>query len=98
MATWEVPKDFVVGRIQGCLDDLRIIKVRGDSMIPDFYPGDRILVDTSDKAPTDGTFIITDQYGSITVKKLQPMFGSNKVRVISSNPAYPTQEVTLDDL
>ena len=51
-------------------ENLRIIRVRGDSMEPGMSEGDRIVVDASRKTPATGeTFVLWDGSG-IVVKKV----------------------------
>lgn len=79
--------------------DLRIITVEGDSMEPDYLPGERILIDTSFRHfSKDGVYVLDFGFG-LVIKHLQLIVGSKpeKLRIISSNSVYEPQEVPLKE-
>ncbi len=78
---------------------VKIIQVIGDSMLPDFLPGQRIFVDVSDRMPSPpGVFVVWDGFG-LVIKRCQmiPHSEPPRVRLMSSNPAYPSYELSLDE-
>lgn len=77
---------------------LRIVRGIGDSMMPKFEPGDRILVDTTARSldRIDGYYWIT-LWGSHGLKRLRPA-GSGRVAVISVNDGYDPIEVDANEL
>ena len=92
-AWWGWPANMI--RHEGGADpeNLRIIRVRGDSMEPEMREGDRIVVDISRKTPATGeTFVLWDGNG-IVVKKvdLAPGEGGGprRIRLVSENTDYP---------
>lgn len=100
---WAVPAELLRAHTTAGPERLRIIRVYGDSMAPMFRPGDRLLVDTSDRTPSPpGVFVLWDGLG-IVVKRLEfiPYSDPPTVRVLSVNPAYevyqrPLVEITVN--
>ena len=79
--------------------ELKIIRVVGDSMEPDFQAGERVMVDTGDRLPSPpGVFAVWDGFSEI-VKRLEmvPYSDPPRVRLMSVNPAYETREFRLDE-
>lgn len=77
---------------------LRIITVEGDSMEPDYRPGEKIVIDTSLRNFThDGVYVLDFGFG-LVVKHLQLVLDSDpkKLLVVSANPIYCPQEITLE--
>ena len=72
-------------------DDLSIIRVDGDSMLPTLDDGDDILVDRSDAASfiRDGIYVLRRD-DALLVKRLSVHPGTRRLTVASDNPAHPT--------
>lgn len=78
---------------------IRILAVRGDSMEPRLWAGQRVMVDIEDRTPSPpGIFIVWDGLG-LVIKRVEVVAGSDplKVRLSSANPAYQAYEITLDE-
>jgi len=99
---WFMPSSFVTGQLRIRNGGAAIIEVYGDSMYdPDnpgapgsLFPGDRVIVDTSDRAPTPpGAFLVWDGIG-VVVKLVEHIRGSEpaRIRLKSRNPTYETYE------
>jgi len=76
-----------------------IVPIRGESMVPNYLPGDRVVVDLSqDRFTVDSVYLISDGTGEPQIKRLQKMQLTlpPRVKIISDNSAYPDQEVELD--
>lgn len=74
--------------------DLRIIFVRGDSMLPTLDDNDMVLVDVSRKSPTPpGIFVLFDGIG-LVVKRLEYLGDKEEplIRIISDNRKYGPYE------
>ena len=100
VAHWMMPASFLHSQIGEHSGDLRIITVVGDSMIPDFLPGERVMVDITDKRPSPpGTFVLWDGIG-LVVKKIEYIHDANnpRLRIISKNPDYSTREESLESV
>lgn len=84
------------GLTRSPLAKLAIAIVYGDSMQPVLFNGDMVLVDTAQKNPRDGLFILR-LYGELMVKRIT--VGPGRIDVSSDNPAHRSYEnVSLEDL
>jgi len=99
VATWQIPAGAVDG-FSGKTVDLKIIRVQGDSMAPDFLPGDRVLVDTSDRVPSPpGVFLLWDGMGFILRRcETRPNAKPPVVVLRARNPEYSAHEMPLKDV
>lgn len=80
-------------------DGVRIVSVKGDSMLPTLLPGERVLIDTSDRtASPPGIFILWDGLG-LVIKRVEYVAHSDPptVRIISDNQRYQPYERRLDE-
>lgn len=98
VAEWKIPSDFLQAFVHRT-SDLKIVRVAGDSMEPDFPAGDRVLVDVSHRVPSPpGVYVLWDGYG-LVLKRLELIIGGSKmVRISSINPAYAPYERALDEI
>lgn len=99
-AVWRLPVDYLHTELRAKEAEVDFIPVDGDSMIPTLLPGDRVMINRSQTAPSpDGLFAIFDGIG-IAVKRLEVVKGSNpvKIRIRSDNPAHGTDEILAEDL
>ncbi len=97
---WHLPKDLLRLRTTADAQALRIIAVQGDSMAPDFRPGERVMVDLADRIPSPpGVFVVWDGFGFV-LKRLEmvPYSAPARVRIVSSNRAYETHELPAESL
>jgi phage repressor protein C with HTH and peptisase S24 domain len=78
---------------------IRIIPVRGNSMEPTLWAGQRVMVDIEDKSPSPpGTFVVWDGLG-LVLKFVEVVPNSDplKVRISSANKNFMSYERTLDE-
>ena len=75
---------------RGAPDQLSIIRVSGDSMVPTLGDGDDILVDRGDGAPRlrDGIYVLRID-GALVVKRVAVNPAARTLSIRSDNPAYP---------
>jgi hypothetical protein len=75
---------------RGAPEQLSIIRVAGDSMMPTLADGDDILVDRGDAAPRlrDGIYVLRIE-DALVVKRLALNPAARTLSVRSDNPAYP---------
>lgn len=76
-----------------------VAEVRGDSMMPTLYPGQKVMVHIQDRRPTPpGIFYVWDGMG-LVIKRVELIPGSNPPTVLikSDNPKYETYERTVDE-
>lgn len=88
-------KDFM-GREHICAASAVMMDVVGDSMEPEFYEGDTLLVDKSDIEIKDGKIYVVTLGDELRVKRI---FNSlNGLILRSDNPKYPDIHVEGPDL
>lgn len=78
---------------------IKILAVKGNSMAPDLWPGQRVMVDISDKAPSPpGVFVVWDGMG-LVLKYVEVVANSDplRVRISSKNPVFQPYERLLDE-
>lgn len=86
-------------RLRAQPEQLRVMHVEGDSMLPTLQDGDIVLVDLQRRSPTPpGIFVLYDGMG-LVAKRLEHIPGSEppRVRVISDNPRYSPYECTSEE-
>jgi transcriptional regulator with XRE-family HTH domain len=98
LAEWSMPEDLVRAHTTPGRR-LALIRVEGNSMEPDYHPGERVLVDLSRRKPSPpGEFVIWDGMGLVLKRvELVPNSSPMKIRLISINPGYTPYEVDLDE-
>lgn len=85
---------LIEDELRGRPSDFELIDVRGDSMEPDFYHGDQILIDRRDRDPRQpGPFALWDDDGYV-VKLVERVPGKRGwYRVFSANTRYKEYEI-----
>lgn len=94
-ALWHWPENMIRHEAGSEPENLRILRVRGNSMEPELRDGDRIVVDVSRRLPATGeTFVLWDGIG-LVVKHVEVARGDAvnddeppRLRLISANPDY----------
>lgn len=100
VAEWQMPGEFVRSHTSTPAERIKILPVTGDSNVPDFMPGDRVMVDTADRRPSPpGMFVLWDGIG-LVMKRVEVIPNSQpiSVRLISQNPLYQTYERPIADV
>ncbi len=77
--------------------NLAVIAVRGDSMEPELYDNDLILLDKSQTEPRDGEMFVVRHSNDLFVKRIQKAPG-NRYALKSSNRFYDTIPVEKPEL
>lgn len=77
-----------------------IMPVVGNSMEPELFDGDRVLVDTTHIQPSPDAIYCIDEGAGPEVKQIQRIRGSDPplVSIISINPSYPPADRPLADV
>jgi DNA-binding XRE family transcriptional regulator len=100
VARWEMPRDYLVSYIENPAA-LRIVRVAGDSMEPEYAAGERVIVDTSHRTPSpSGVYVLWDGFGLI-IKRLDLVPGFKEprmVRIMAINPDYAAFDVPLHEI
>jgi phage repressor protein C with HTH and peptisase S24 domain len=88
-------KDWITHK--GTPENMSLIRVAGDSMIPTLLNGDLILVDHGKNyiASQGGIYAISVNH-EIMIKRIQPIFPDGKLCVISDNKQYEPYEIESD--
>lgn len=98
-AAWGFPRNWVRAELNAASSDIRIVTIEGDSMPGVLDPGDKALVNVSDRTPSPpGTFLLYDGLG-LVAKRIQYIDGSDPptIRIMSTNEAYGPYERTLEE-
>lgn len=81
-----LPRRLVEDDLRARPEDLLVIDLRGNSMVPDFLHGDQLIIDRRDIRPTQpGPFALWDGDGYV-VKNVERQ--GKKLRIFSSNKDY----------
>lgn len=104
---WGIPATFLRGQLR-ITGDGAVVEVYGDSMYDpadpgapgSLFPGDRVIIDLLDKAPSPpGHFLVWDGVG-LVVKLVEIVRGAHdpaRIRLKSRNPRYEAYEATEDE-
>lgn len=98
---WLFPEEWLRAEINASASKTMVMPIKGDSMEPTYRPGDRVLVDLSQKTITEDTvYVISDGQSAPRIKRLvEVMFSKpRRVKIVSDNVAIGDQEVDLEDL
>ena len=83
----------------GGVNQLMVIQVEGDSMMPELRENDVVLINKNTKAGSLGGGIYAIKWNDkILVKRLQVNPQTGSVLIKSDNPTYETMETNLDDI
>jgi len=97
---WYFPASWIGDELGSRPADLRLLRVRGDSMEPTLLNRDLVLMDLSRGSPTPaGIFVLDDGVG-LVAKRLEhiPNSDPETVRIISDNPRYSAYERTAEEI
>lgn len=100
VARWQMPALVIRPYTSAPQDRIKIITVIGDSMAPDFLPGERIMVNLDDCIPSPpGVFAIWDGFGEIIKRaEMLPYSDPPVIRLISANREYEPRELPFDQV
>lgn len=95
-ASLALPPDYLRRITRAKLDDLAIISVKGDSMLPTLKDDDIVMLDRS-KTDTsyDGLFVLRFG-GALHVKRISRGSSRDTILIISDNPRYKDQEWPIE--
>lgn len=101
VAEWVLPQAFFRYELHANPDGTIFMPILGDSMMPTFNTGDRVIVDTKQNLfATDGIYVFHDGDGTPRVKRLSKVLFSDpaRVQIISDNSAHPVQSALLEEV
>ena len=94
---WYIPMAYLRDAVTNAKQTV-VLQVEGDSMLPNYYPGDRVLIDLQQtEMRVDGVYLITDGESPPQIKRLQrvPFTSPAMVEIRSDNPSYRVIEIEL---
>jgi phage repressor protein C with HTH and peptisase S24 domain len=97
---WVIPPEYLREAVRNP-ERAIVLGIQGDSMMPNYAPGDRVIIDLSEhELRADGVYLISDGVNEPQIKRLQivPFSRPRKCRIISDNPIYQPVEVETDML
>lgn len=97
LGEWVFPEGFLRDSGTSALHSI-VSQIAGDSMIPNYLPGDRVVIDLSQSSMLeDGIYMFSDGQSPPQIKRLQriPFSKPPKVAIISDNAAYRPFEAEL---
>lgn len=97
--TWILPDDVTRPVSTSPSSKMKIVAVVGDSMEPEYRPGERVLVDLGDITPSPpGTFVVWDGL-ALVIKQAEHVAWSDPPEVLlkSINPRYETYRRPLGE-
>ena len=98
---WLLPEAYFDRVLEVRSGNTLVMPVVGDSMMPTYNPGDRVLIDlTQNQLTTDTVYAISDGTSPPQIKRLQRVMFSQpiEVQIISDNSAHTLQTVQLQEL
>ena len=88
-ARWHLPEGMLRHEGAAKPENLRILRVRGNSMEPEMREGDRLMVDISRRTPATGEMFVLWDGNGLVVKRVESVRGDPpRLRLISANPDY----------
>ncbi|HWV19501.1 MAG TPA: S24 family peptidase [Devosia sp.] len=95
---WVIPHHYLRDAVR---DPSRavIMGIQGDSMLPNYAPGDKVIVDlTEHELRADGVYLISDGWSEPQIKRLQRILFTvpPRCKIISDNPSYEAQDVDIE--
>ena len=94
--TVDIPRSYLNGRNH---DNFFVLRVKGDSMYPDFQDGDKVLVLKQSTLNYSGQVGVVLYDGELaTLKKVEYKMGEDWMRFVAINPTYPPKLIENEDL
>ena len=89
-------QDWITRELRSSPEDLSLIHVQGESMVPTLNPGDVILIERNHSGKvSDGIYVIR-MGDALLIKRLQ-FLPEGELNVTSDNPAYQPFRVSLKE-
>jgi len=95
---WRIPPSYLREAVANP-ERAIVLGIQGDSMMPNYAPGDRVVIDlTVHELRADGVYLISDGFSEPQIKRLQRVMFAvpPRCRIISDNPSYEAQEIEVD--
>lgn len=98
VAEWLIPQQYLRNEAKTSQNHTVVMEVVGDSMQPNFLPGDRVIVDLSqNQMLSDGVYAFSDGISAPQIKRFQRIHFTDpvEIEIVSDNPSYKTLTVEL---
>ena len=93
------PPGYLASITKAGPENLSIISVHGDSMVPTLYNNDLVMIDRSKRDLSfDGLFVIRDDGVGLLIKRVGRASQRGYVMLIPDNKSYPTVERSREEI
>jgi len=79
-------------------EDCFVLRVKGESMFPNFHEGDYVLVHRQPSVDSGDIAVIMHNDAEATLKKVLYNYGEDWLELIPNNPQYPTKRIEGTEL
>lgn len=95
---WVMPASLLAARTKAPPEQIRIFAIQDQAMMPDYRPGEQVLVDLSDVKPSPpGVFVLSDGVGHIVRQcEIVPNEKPLSVRVRALNSSYESYRLRME--
>lgn len=99
IGTYGFPRDGFLQLFGAPPENIVIIEAVGDSNVPEILPGQRVMIDVSDRRPSPPGFFALWDGLSVVLKRVEYIMNSDppSITLISANPAYAPRTITLGE-
>ncbi|MCM2293781.1 LexA family transcriptional regulator [Allorhizobium sp. BGMRC 0089] len=97
VAEWHFPESYLKDELKLSARHTIVMAVTGQAMLPSYQPGDRVLVDLSQKTlVADAVYVISDGTSTPDIRRLQRVPFSNPPQVIILSDNASLQAFTVE--
>lgn len=93
--TLQIPVEMLHGR---SADEFMVFQIKGDSMYPRLFDGDKVLVLRTESVDSGKTAVVVYNGDEATVKRVEYREGEDWLDLVPANPAYPRKHIMRADL
>lgn len=93
--TLQIPVEMLHRR---SADDFMVFQIKGDSMYPRLFDGDKVLVLRTESVDSGKTAVVVYNGDEATVKRVEYREGEDWLDLVPANPAYPRKHIMGADL
>ena len=93
--TLQIPVEMLHGR---SADEFMVFQIKGDSMYPRLFDGDKVLVLRTESVDSGKIAVVVYNGDEATVKRVEYREGEDWLDLVPANPAYPRKHIMGADL
>ena len=93
--TLQIPVEMLHRR---SADEFMVFQIKGDSMYPRLFDGDKVLVLRTESVDSGKTAVVVYNGDEATVKRVEYREGEDWLDLVPANPAYPRKHIMGADL